>query len=97
MGKLGELDLFISFPSKEIEESEEKRKKKNKSRMKRGASRRYIIFASPSRFLSVPMSLDDVEISLVTDPGRARVRHYDHPIASLSTRNIPLGTGRLTI
>jgi hypothetical protein len=28
MGKLGELDLFISFPSKEIEENEEKRKKK---------------------------------------------------------------------
>lgn len=57
MGKLGKLDLFVSFLSKEIEESEEKRKKKNKSRMKRGASRRYIIFASPSRFLSVPMSL----------------------------------------
>jgi hypothetical protein len=37
------------------------------------------------------------EIALVTDPGRARVRHYDHPIASVSTRNIPLRTGRLTI
>jgi hypothetical protein len=34
MGKLGKLDLFVSFLSKEIEVSEEKRKKKNKSRRK---------------------------------------------------------------